>query len=217
MLPVENTRTGFFTVAEVKALLEQLDDADVRNFIEWAFRTGMRRGEIGKLEWSMLDQSGSPWVPRIPGTITKNAKGRSFGFDGEALAIMKRRVQARRLDCPLVFHRAGRVMGPFRDLWRSAVKAAGLPPGGLFHDLRRTAVRNLIHSGMDQTTAMKVSGHRTDQCSGDTTSSRNPRPQPPSSGLTLGSRLSPSPATLRWRAPARRGTLQGQRHTQSLE
>ena len=162
MLPVENTRTGSFTVAEINALLEQLDNADVRDFIEWAFRTGMRRGEISKLEWSMLDQSGSPWVLRIPGTITKNARGRSFGFDGEALAIMKRRVQARRLDCPLIFHRAGRAMGPFRDLWRSAVKAAGLPPGRLFHDLRRSAVRNLIRSGVDQTTAMKVSGHRTD-------------------------------------------------------
>ena len=110
----------------------------------------------------MLDQSGSPWVLRIPGTITKNAKGRSFGFDGEALAIMKRRVQARRLACPLIFHRAGRVMGPFRDLWRTAVKSASLPPGRLFHDLRRSAVRNLIRSGVDQTTAMKVSGHRTD-------------------------------------------------------
>jgi hypothetical protein len=95
-------------------------------------------------------------------TFTKNAKGRSFGFDGEALAIMERRVQARRLDCPLIFHRAGRAMGPFCDLWRTAVKAAGLPSGRLFHDLRRSAVRNLIRSGVDQTTAMKVSGHRTD-------------------------------------------------------
>jgi len=94
--------------------------------------------------------------------LRDGAKGRSFGFDGEALAIMKRRVQARRLDCPLIFHRAGRAMGPFGDLWRSAVKAAGLPPGRLFHDLRRSAVRNLIRSGVDQTAAMKVSGHRTD-------------------------------------------------------
>jgi hypothetical protein len=44
MLPVENTRTGFFTLAEVKALLEQLDNADVRDFIEWAFRTGFPAG-----------------------------------------------------------------------------------------------------------------------------------------------------------------------------
>jgi len=178
MLPVENTRTGFFTVAEVKALLEHLNEPDVRDFVEWAFRTGMRRREIAKLEWSMLDQSGKPWVLRISGTITKNAKGRSFGFDGEALATMTRRLQGRRPDCPLIFHRAGRMMGPFHDRWRSALKAAGLPPGRLFHDLRRSAVRNLIRSGVDQTTAMKVSGHPRIPCSAATTSSRNPRPPP---------------------------------------
>jgi hypothetical protein len=58
----------------------------------------MRRGEISKLERSMLDQSSSPWVLRIPCSITKNAKGRSFGFDGEALAIMKQRVSGHRTD-----------------------------------------------------------------------------------------------------------------------
>ena len=104
-------------------------------------------------------QSGSPWVLRIPSTITKNAKGRSFGFDGEALAIVQRRVQARRLDCPLIFHRAGRAMGPFRDLWRFAVKAAGLPSGRLFHDLRRSAVRNLVRAGIPERIAMQVTGH----------------------------------------------------------
>jgi len=158
MLPVENTRTGFLTVAEVKALLVAIDDADVRDFVGWAFRTGMRRGEISKLTWEMLDHGSEPWVLRIPGTITKNAKGRSFAFDGEARAILDHRVQARRLDCALIFHRAGRPVGPFHDLWNSAVKAAGLTPGRLFHDLRRSAVRNLIRSGVDQTTAMKSRG-----------------------------------------------------------
>jgi hypothetical protein len=74
---------------------------------------------------------------------------------------MKRRVQARCLDCPLLFHRDGRPMGPFHNFGRSAVEAAGLPPGRLFHDLGRSAVRNLIRSGVDQTTAMKVSGNST--------------------------------------------------------
>jgi integrase len=161
MLRVENTRTGYFTVAEVEALTAQVEDPDIVDFIEWAFRTAMRRGEISRLEWPMLDTGSDTWVLRIPGTITKNARGRSFGFDGEAREIMERRLQARRLDTTLIFHRAGRPMGPFRDLWRSALKAAGLPAGRLFHDLRRSGVRNLIRSGVDQATAMKVSGHVT--------------------------------------------------------
>jgi integrase len=161
MLPVENARTGFFTMAEVLALLRAMTDADVRDFVQWAFLTGMRRGEIARLDWSMLDRSSTPWVLRIPGTITKNQKGRSFGVDGEAKLLLERRLRARRFDCGLIFHRTGVVMGQFRKPWRTALRRAGLPPGRLFHDLRRSAVRNLIRSGIDPSIAMKVSGHKT--------------------------------------------------------
>ena len=52
-------------------------------------------------------------------------------------------------------------MKSFRHAWESACKQAG-HPGLLFHDLRRSAVRNLTSSGVDQAVCMKITGHKTD-------------------------------------------------------
>jgi integrase len=165
-LPVDNVRSGFFERAEVEALLEHVEDDGIRDFIAWAFRTGMRKGEIAKLTWDMLDRSGTPWVLRIPAAITKNRTGRTLGLEGEVRAIIERRLKLRRFDTPLVFHRRrkgkpGQPITDFWDVWRNALRNAGLPAGRLFHDLRRSAVRTLIRAGVDETTAMKVSGHKT--------------------------------------------------------
>jgi integrase len=164
-LPVDNVRSGFFERAEVEALLEHVQDDGIRDFIAWGFRTGMRKGEIARLTWEMLDRSGTPWVLKIPAAITKNRTGRTLGLEGEVRTIIERRLRVRRFDCPLIFHRVckgkpGQPITDFWDVWRNALRAAALPSGRLFHDLRRSAVRTLIRAGVDETTAMKVSGHK---------------------------------------------------------
>jgi len=51
-LPVDNVRCGFFERAEVEALLQNVEDDGIRDFIAWGFRTGMREGEIARLTWT---------------------------------------------------------------------------------------------------------------------------------------------------------------------
>lgn len=62
--------------------------------------------------------------------------------------------------CPWVFHRHGQRIRSVRRSWDTAATAAGCPER-IPHDLRRTAVRNLVRAGVPERVAMMLTGHKT--------------------------------------------------------
>ena len=157
MLAEDNAREGFLEPADFAAVRAQLPDylADAATF---AYLTGWRKGEVGTLEWRDVDLDGG--AIRLRAAHSKNKRPRVVALRGELLALPEKRAALRVPECRLVFHRAGRPLGDFRKTWHAACRAAGLE-GRIFHDMRRSAVRNMIRAGVPERVAMAVSGHRT--------------------------------------------------------
>jgi integrase len=157
MLKEDNVRKGFFEHKEFlavrKALPEHLKAAATFGYI-----TGWRKEEILGLRWNQVDRKAG--TVRIDPGVTKGGEGRTIFLDGELKEVIETRSRERRLDCPYVFHRKGKPIRDFRKSWDKALEAAKLQ-GMLFHDLRRTAVRNMVRAGVSERVAMMISGHRT--------------------------------------------------------
>ena len=159
-----NARQGFFEAEQLEKVIEHLP-GDLRDFTRFGSITGMRRGEIASLRWSDVDGD----TLKLAAEHSKNGQARVIPLAGEVGEIIKRRKAARRVErdgviglSEYVFHRDGETgpLGEFRKAWKTACKLAGVS-GRLFHDLRRTAVRNLTRKGVPQVVAMRISGHKT--------------------------------------------------------
>jgi len=162
MLKENNVRTGFFEHGDFLALRENLPE-HLRSFVTFAYKTGWRRSEITGLTWNQVDLKNGI-VMLNPGE-TKNDDGRTVYLDTELQAILEHEWRARpkrNSILPYVFMNEKETdqIKRFDKTWRTACKNAKIGDR-LFHDLRRTAVRNMIRSGVPERVAMMVSGHKT--------------------------------------------------------
>src|SRR5207248_1360507 len=110
------------------------------DFTRFAYYTAWRKNEIATLEWRDIQGD----TIRLRSEVSKNSESRLVIVSGEIAALIQRRRVERRDLFPLVFHNNGKKIGGsyFDRTWRKAAQQAGLT-GRLFHDLRRTAVRNM--------------------------------------------------------------------------
>ena len=157
----DNVRRGFFSESEIRQVMANLP-ATLADFTLFAWLTGMRKGEIASLCWEDVDGD----CIRLRAENAKNGHGRLIRLEGELADLLIRRKAARQVKingtvmlAALIFHRQGEPIREFRKSWAKAGKKAGIKR--LFHDLRRTAVRNMIRAGVGEKVAMEVSGHKT--------------------------------------------------------
>jgi len=160
MLTENNVRTGFLDDAGYVKLRDELPEY-LRPLLVVGYHLGNRLGELLSLMWPQADFK-NDLIRLDPGT-TRNKRGRTLPIYGqirEWLLMQKAARDASFPDCPWVFFNQGERMGEFRKTWKSACKSAGCP-NLLFHDLRRSAIRNMRLAGVEERIAMKISGHRT--------------------------------------------------------
>jgi integrase len=157
-------RKGFFEYPEYKAVLSKLSDF-YQGPVIFAYHTGWRQGEILSLKWSNVDLKENTVTLDVGST--KNEEGRVIYMTDELKSLLSKQWRERKASgklLPYVFPNEGRtnrlVKTRFNRAWRKACKDAGYP-GKYFHDLRRTAVRNMVRAGISERVAMMISGHKT--------------------------------------------------------
>jgi integrase len=113
---------------------------------------------------------------RLDAGTTKNGSGRVFPMTDDLRRLLdsQREAQAELRKAghvvPWVFWRmvakgrrgpkSPRRITSFGNAWKAACVAAGCP-GRIPHDLRRTAIRNMVRRGVPERVAMKLTGHKT--------------------------------------------------------
>jgi integrase len=141
-------RKGFVARAQFENLLSKLP-AHLRPLVTFLYYCGVRVGEATQIEWSQVDLQGA--LIRLEGEQTKTSEARIVPLPDVLIQVLKR-----------VKKKEGLVFSDtnLREEWTTAVKAAGMT-GLLVHDLRRSAIRNLIAAGVPEKVAMSISGHKT--------------------------------------------------------
>jgi integrase len=162
MLEENNVRKGFFEYGDFLALRNALP-CYLKGFATFAYKSGWRKSEITNLTWAQVDLEQS--IVRLEVGDTKNKEGRQVYLDEELKEVFtsqwKARKEGKRLS-PYVFPNkdgTGRIQN-FRKSWDKACRDAKIAKR-LFHDFRRTAVRDMVRSGIPERVAMMVSGHKT--------------------------------------------------------
>jgi integrase len=165
-LEERNVRKGFVKDAEYEALARETAAIGLwlRTMFELGYTYGWRKSELLGMRVDQVDLSER--TIRLDAGETKNDEARQVEMTAKVYELLNACCAGKSAE-DLVFTRTpgnrpkqvSRIVD-IRNAWHDATAAAGCPDL-LFHDLRRTAIRNMRRHGISEKVAMTISGHKT--------------------------------------------------------
>jgi integrase len=180
-----NVRTGFLEDSQFRKLVEG-SELWFRALVECGRTYGWRVSELLNMRVSQADLA-QRTIRLEPGT-TKNSDGREVVMTDAVYTLLSACVLGKPANAHVFTRVNGKPVRDFRVTWERACSRAGVGhtncvrcsepmdagkactkckskrtsySGLIFHDLRRTAARNLRRAGISETVIMKIGGWRT--------------------------------------------------------
>lgn len=157
MLPEAEPREGTLTHEKYRAVRDNLPGY-ARIALVIAYHTGARKGELRQIRKERINLKAGRID--LPGRTTKGRRARFLPIYGDMAPELEMAIAAGANECPYLIQDEGNPVYDWEKAWATACEAAGVA-GTLFHDLRRTALTNMIEAGLSEKEAMEISGHRT--------------------------------------------------------
>ncbi len=181
----DNIRKGFLEDSAYVRLADACPELWFRTLLELGRTYGWRKGELLRLRVKEVDLLART-LRLEPGT-TKNRDGREVTMTQVVYLLLSRCVTGKKPDDFVLTRESGTPVRDFRKTWWSACVRVGLGQmiccqcsqpvtgkrcetcdsdvlkycGLIFHDLRRTAARNLRRAGVAEGVIQKIGGWRT--------------------------------------------------------
>ena len=163
-----NERKGFVEEAQYRKLADAAGGRLwLRALLALAYTFGFRRGELLGNPKRGTEPMRCKQVDLLNNTVslyageTKNGEPRIVALTEECRILVTELHRGKQPEDYLFTRENGEPVRDFREVWETLTAKAGVP-GLLFHDFRRSAVRNMIRRGVPQKTARTISGHMTD-------------------------------------------------------
>ena len=147
-----NERLRFLSENEIDKLLAQCHKQHLREIVECAINSGMRKGEILDLEWSQI-RNGHIYLRK-----TKSNKRREIPINVDLADLFKRIRKRQHLTSKYVFTYSGARVESIKTAFNAALRRASIDDFR-FHDLRHTFASHFIMRGGDLKSLQELLGH----------------------------------------------------------